>query len=56
MMIQFADITLSSNFLSGLITSPTPQFHDNIITGSGVMTIFVFKGLTKNPEIGNTTV
>ena len=43
-------------FLSGLITGPTPQFHNNIITGSGVMTIFVYKGLIRNPEIGNTTV
>ena len=29
-------------------------FHVDIITGSGVMTIFIYKGLTKNPEIGNT--
>ena len=56
MTIQFADMTSSSVFLSGLITGPTPQFHNNIITGSGVMTIFVYKGLTRNPEIGNTTV
>ena len=28
-----------------------PKFPDNIITGSGVMTIFVYKGLTRNPEI-----
>ena len=32
-----------------------PKFHARIITGSGVMTIFVYKGLTKNLEIGNTT-
>ena len=32
------------------------KFHANIITGSGVMTIFVYKGLTRNPEIGNTPV
>ena len=31
-----------------------PKFHDNIITGSGVMTILFYKGLTRNPEIGNT--
>ena len=26
------------------------------MTGCGVMTIFVYKGLTRNPEIGNTPV
>ena len=30
------------------------KFHVNIMTGSGVMTIFVYKGLTRNTEIGNT--
>ena len=38
--------------LSYLITGPSV----NIMTGSGVMTIFVYKGLTRNPEIGNTPV
>ena len=33
-----------------------PRFHVNIITGSGIMTISFCKGLTKNPEIGNTPV
>ena len=28
----------------------------NIITGSGVMTIFFYEGLSKNPEIGNTPI
>ena len=32
------------------------QFHFNIITGSGVMSIFFCKGLTRNLEIGNTPV
>ena len=32
------------------------KFHVNVITGSGIMTIFIFKGLTRNPEIGNTPV
>ena len=32
------------------------KFHVNIMTGSRVMIIFVYKGLTKNPEIGNTPV
>ena len=49
-------MTSSSIFLSGLIASPTSQFYNNIITGTGVMTISVYKELTRNPEIGNTTV
>ena len=32
------------------------KFHVNIITGSGIITIFFYKGLTRNPEIGNTPV
>ena len=32
------------------------QIYVNIITGSGVMIIFFYKGLTRNPEIGNTYV
>ena len=32
------------------------KFHVNIISGSGVITIFFYKGLTRNPEIGNTLV
>ena len=30
------------------------KFHVNIITGSGAMTIFIYKGLTRNLEIINT--
>ena len=30
------------------------KFHVNIITGSGILTIFFYKGFTRNPEIGNT--
>ena len=30
------------------------KFHVSIITGSGVMTIYFYKGLTRNPENGNT--
>ena len=33
-----------------------PKFHVNIITGFGDMTISFYKGLTRNPEIGNTLV
>ena len=32
------------------------KFHVSIITGSGVMTIFAYKGLTRNLEIRNTPV
>ena len=32
------------------------KFDVNIITGSVVMTIFFYKGLTRNPEIRNTPV
>ena len=32
------------------------KFHVNIITASGIMTIFFYKGLTRNPEIRNTPV
>ena len=32
------------------------KFHVNIITGSGVMTAFFYRGLTRNPEIRNTPV
>ena len=32
------------------------KFHVNIITGSGVTTIFYYKGLTRNPAIVNTPV
>ena len=30
------------------------KFHVDFMTGSGVMTIFVYKGLTRNPDMGNT--
>ena len=32
------------------------KFHVNIITGSEIMNIFVYKGMNRNPEIGNTFV
>ena len=61
MTSQFADMTSSSNsfdvpvfFSSSLVTGPS--FHVNIITGSEVVTIFVYKGLTRNLEIGNASV
>ena len=32
------------------------KFHVNIITDSGIITVFFYKGLTRNPEIGNIPV
>ena len=32
------------------------KFYVNIVTGSGIMRIFFYKWLTRNPEIGNTPV
>ena len=32
------------------------KFHVNIITGSGIMTVLFYNGLTRNLEIGNTPV
>ena len=32
------------------------KFHVNIVTGSWIITIFFYKGLTRNPKIGNTPV
>ena len=43
-------------FLSLVTFSYWSKFHVNIITGSGIMTILFYKGLTRNPEIGNTPV
>ena len=43
-------------FVSLVKFSYWSKFHVNIITGSGIMTIFFYKGLTRNPEIGNTHV
>ena len=44
------------SFVSLVKFSYWSKFHINIITGSGVMTIFFYKGLGRNPEIGNTLV
>ena len=45
-----------SNFLTLVKFSYWSKFHVNIITGSGVMTTFVCKGLTRDAEIGNTPI
>ena len=57
MTSQLADMTSLSNFYvvaTFLKFSEWYDFHVNIITGSGVMTIFFFKELTRNPETGYT--
>ena len=43
-------------FVSLVKFSYWSKFHVNSITGSGIMTIFFCKRLTRNPEIGNTSV
>ena len=43
-------------FVSPVKFSYWSKFYVNIITGSGIMTIFFYKGLTRNTEIGNTPV
>ena len=41
-------------FVSLVKFSYKSKFHVNIITDSGIMAIFFYKGLTRNPEIRNT--
>ena len=48
--------TFWRGFVSLVISSYWSKFQVNIITGSGIMTIFFYKGLARNPEIGNTPV
>ena len=43
-------------FVSLVMFSYWSKFHVHNITGSGVMTISFYEGLTRNPEIGNTPV
>ena len=53
------DVTVSffwHCFISLMKFSYWSKCHINIITGSGVMTIFIYKGLTRKLEIGNTPV
>ena len=59
MTSQFTDMTSLSSFLICRVFlakfSYWSMFHVNIMTGSGFMTIFVYKRLTRNPEIGITS-
>ena len=55
---QFVDMMLSSTFFEIAVLifvnfSYWSKFHVSIITGYGVMIIFAYKGLTRNPEIRN---
>ena len=43
-------------FISPVKFSYWSKFYANIITSSGVMTIYFYKRLTRNPEIGNTPI
>ena len=43
-------------FVSLVKFSYWSKFYVNIMTDSGIMTIFFYKGLARNPEIGNTHV
>ena len=56
MTSQFSNMTSLLLFFSLVKFGYWFKFHVNIITGSGVMTISFYKGLTSNPEIGNTPV
>ena len=61
MMLQFSGMTSSSKFFWRCFVylvkfSYWSKFHVNIIAGSWIITIFFYKGLTRNLEIGNTPV
>ena len=56
MTLQFAEITFLDYLVSLFNFSYCSNFYVNIMTGSGVLTIFCYKRLTGNPEIRNTLV
>ena len=61
MTSQFVDMTSSSFFFWCCFVSLVKfsywfKFHANIVTGSGIITIFFYQGLTRNPKIRNTPV
>ena len=60
MTFQFSDMTSLSIFSRCFVLlvkfSYWSKFHVVIITSPGVMSISFYKGLTRNPEIGNTPV
>ena len=56
--LPFVDMTSSSNFFDCFISyvkfSYWSKYDLNIIAGPGVMIIFFYKGLNRNPETRNT--
>ena len=50
------DVIISFFYFVLFLLLSWSKFHVNIITGSGVLTIYFYKGLTKSPEIRNTLV
>ena len=59
MTSQFSDMKSTSNFFWHCFVSLVKFSYLvtlNIITASGIMTIFFYKLLTRNPEIGNIPV
>ena len=56
MTSQFPGMTSSCGLVSLVKFSYWSKFHVNFIIGSGITTIFFYKGLTRYPEIGNTPV
>ena len=61
MTSHISEMTSTSHFLGVFFVSLVnfrywSKFHVNIIIGSGIMTIFFYKGLTWKPEIGNTPI
>ena len=59
MTSQFVDMNAIVNFFDVFLVkfSYWSKFHvKSLLVLSGVMAIFVYKGLTRNPEIGNAPV
>ena len=59
MMPELVNMTSSSNLFQVVMFSQSSlvsKFHFNMIIGFALITIFVFKGLTRNPKIGNSPV
>ena len=54
---QFADVISLSNFVGCRVSlfkiSCWSNYYVNFIPGCGVMAVFVYKGLTRNLEIGD---
>ena len=50
------DNDMTSNFFDVALFSYWSKLHVNIITRFGIMTIFFYKGLTRNSEMGNTPI